>query len=160
MTVTVTVNVIVGIDPGAGGGLACLLGAGVVGAAYPMPSIRAEVLPILSSWYDMAGGKILAVLEGVHGSPQMGVTSATTFARGYGYLECALDAAAIPTTVVYPLRWQNALQCRTGGDKNVTKRAAMKLFPRVRVTHAIADALLLAEYGRRLQDDRWQKRKA
>ena len=37
------------------------------------------------------------------------------------------------------------------GDKNVTKRRAQELFPGARVTHAVADALLLAEYCRRLE---------
>jgi hypothetical protein len=36
------------------------------------------------------------------------------------------------------------------GDKNVTKRRAQQLFPQLKVTHAIADALLIAEYGRRV----------
>jgi hypothetical protein len=37
----------------------------------------------------------------------------------------------------------------TKGDKNVSKRRAQELFPQLKVTHATADALLIAEYGRR-----------
>jgi len=37
----------------------------------------------------------------------------------------------------------------TGGDKNVSKRRAQELFPEIKITHAIADALLIAEYARR-----------
>ena len=40
------------------------------------------------------------------------------------------------------------MDCLTGGDKNVTKRKAQSLFPWVKVTHAIADSMLLAEYCR------------
>jgi hypothetical protein len=38
----------------------------------------------------------------------------------------------------------------TKGDKNITKRKAQELFPEIKITHAIADSLLIAEYGRRL----------
>lgn len=57
----------------------------------------------------------------------------------------------IPFDEVAPVKWQTAMQCRTGGDKNISKRRASELFPGVRLTHAIADALLLAEYARRLE---------
>jgi len=40
--------------------------------------------------------------------------------------------------------------CMTKGDKNVSKRKAQELFPSMKVTHASADALLIAEYGRRM----------
>lgn len=36
------------------------------------------------------------------------------------------------------------------GDKNVTKAAAQRLFPDQKVVHATADAMLLAEYARRV----------
>ena len=39
------------------------------------------------------------------------------------------------------------------GDKNVTKSRAQELFPELKITHAIADALLIAEYGRRVRID-------
>jgi hypothetical protein len=45
------------------------------------------------------------------------------------------------------------MSCLTKGDKNVTKSRAQELFPEVKVTHAIADALLIAEYGRRIRVD-------
>lgn len=40
--------------------------------------------------------------------------------------------------------------CLTNGDKNITKQRAQQLFPSAKVTHKIADALLLAEYCRRV----------
>jgi hypothetical protein len=45
--------------------------------------------------------------------------------------------------------WQGALECLSGGSKNVTKLRAQQLFPGEKVTHGSADALLIAEYGRR-----------
>jgi hypothetical protein len=59
----------------------------------------------------------------------------------------ALTAAGIPFTRVRPQIWQKELNCLTGGQKNITKQRAQELFPSIKVTHAIADALLIAKYG-------------
>ncbi len=134
------------MDPGVSGGLACLDDDGTVVAVYPMPATEIEILTILGAWAH--GDKTSAMLEGVHSSPQMGVVSAFTFGAGYGYLRCALDAAGIAWQTVYPVKWQNALRCRSGGNKNITKAAAQARWPSVKVTHKLADALLIAEYGR------------
>jgi hypothetical protein len=58
----------------------------------------------------------------------------------------ALVASGIPFERVTPAKWQRELGCLTKGDKNVTKRKAQELFPDVKVTHANADALLLATW--------------
>jgi crossover junction endodeoxyribonuclease RuvC len=81
--------------------------------------------------------------------PGQGVTSTFTFGEGFGKLQMALCAAKIPYQFITPLKWQKFLGCMTKGDKNVSKAAAQRLFPDIKVTHAIADALLIAEYNRR-----------
>lgn len=134
----------IGIDPGVAGGLAVLDGEGRVLRVARMPETEQDVLAFLHDWpYSRA------ILEFVHSSPQMGVVSAFTFGRAYGGLRMALAACGIPYDEVRPQAWQRTLGCRTRGDKNVSKRRAQELFPTMRITHAIADALLLAEYGRR-----------
>lgn len=148
----------IGIDPGVSGGIAVLdARPGKVIATYKMPETPADLLDLLKE-YDprVLGEPVRAMLErvnaGVFGqgkAGRMGVTSAFTFGRGVGYLQMALLAAYIPTDEVSPVKWQNALGCRTGGDKNVSKARAQQLFSTIKITHATADALLLAEYGRR-----------
>lgn len=91
-----------------------------------------------------------AIIEKVHSSPQMGVKSAFSFGQSFGQLEALLVGAGIPFEYVSPAKWQGDMKCRTKGDKNVTKSAAQRLFPKAKITHANADALLLAEYARRL----------
>ena len=49
---------------------------------------------------------------------------------------------------VSPVKWQTAMGCRTGGDKNVSKAEAQRLWPSLKITHRNADSLLLAEYAR------------
>jgi Holliday junction resolvasome RuvABC endonuclease subunit len=99
--------------------------------------------------FDLAVTGCRAFIEQVHSSPQMGVKSAFTFGQGYGHLEMALTAANIPFERVRPQKWQQAMGCMTKGDKNVSKRRAQELFPSLKITHAIADCLLIAEFGRR-----------
>ena len=81
----------------------------------------------------------------------MGVKSAFTFGQGLGRLEMALTAAGIPFERDRPQAWQKEMKCMSGGDKNITKRRAQELFPSLKITHANADALLIAEYGRRAE---------
>lgn len=136
----------IGIDPGVGGGLAVVGRQGEFVRATRMPETEQEVLAFLREAPDSR-----AVLEQVRSSPQMGVVSAFTFGRGYGGLRMALVASGITFDEVTPVKWQRVMGCLTKGDKNVSKRRATELFPLVRVTHAIADALLLAEFARRLE---------
>lgn len=90
-----------------------------------------------------------AIIERVHSSPQMGVRSAFSFGQSFGKLEMLLAALSVPYEAVSPSKWQGDMKCRTGGDKNITKSAAQRLFPNIKITHANADALLLAEYAKR-----------
>lgn len=129
-----------GIDPGQGGGIAWTGPNGP--AAEPMPETEREIVELLAPQAAAA----VAVLEFVRSSPQMGVTSAFSFGRNYGALRMVLVALGIPFLEVPPPKWQGVMGCRSGGDKNVTKRRALELFPGLRITHKTADALLLAAY--------------
>ena len=137
----------IGLDPGVGGGLAVLRDAGQVVYASHLPATERDLWELLAPLPKQY--MVRAALERVAASPQMGVVSAFTFGRGYGRLEMALTAAGIPFDYVTPQVWQKAMGCRSKGDKNVTKRRAQQLFPNVKITHAIADALLIAEWLRR-----------
>ena len=139
-----------GIDPGKSGGVAWLHKD--VARTAKMPATAADLcewFDDLIAWYaPYAAWR--CVLEKVASSPQMGVKSAFTFGCGYGQLIGVLTALGIPFDEVSPQRWQKALGCMTAGDKNVSKRRAQQLFPGLKVTHATADALLLAEFCRRV----------
>lgn len=135
----------IGIDPGLGGGIAVLNNSGAVCGTYKMPATERDLLDLL----EIKSDECRAVLEFVRSSPQMGVVSAFKFGMGYGGLRMALVASRIPFDEVTPQKWQRVMGCLTRGDKNVTKRRAQELFPSVKVTHANADALLLAAYSLR-----------
>jgi len=139
--------IILGIDPGASGGFAIvshdLSSVNVIAYAKMTPHDIVEVL---------RPAKITkAYIEGVGAMPGQGVVSVWKFGQNFGWWLGVLTALGIPFEKVQPLKWQTAMRCRTGGDKNVSKAKAQELFPRVKMTHALADALLIAEYGRRAE---------
>jgi Holliday junction resolvasome RuvABC endonuclease subunit len=133
-----------GVDVGVSGGLALLDDSGAVLWAVKMPVTDHDLFALLPRTDTQA------VLEHVHSSPQMGVTSAFTFGTGYGRCRMALAAAAIPFVELTPKTWQRHLGGLSGGDKQLLKTRAQQLYPTVRITLATADALLLATVARRL----------
>jgi hypothetical protein len=149
----------IGIDPGKSGSIAWITDGRP--CVEKMPETPQDLFDLIMSikgeWKFCK-----AYLEQVHVAPsfaesedgkanrhRMGARSAFTFGQGFGHLEMALTAAGIPFDRVSPQRWQKAMCCLTKGDKNVSKRRAQELFPSMRVTHATADALLIATYGTR-----------
>ena len=136
----------IGIDPGLSGGIAFIPATGNPWA-HKMPETDRDLIDLIGDSINMSEPR--AVLELVHSSPQMGVKSAFTFGEGYGRLQAVLTALRVPYERVRPQKWQQAMGCLTKGDKNVSKRRAQELFPTLKVTHATADALLIAEYNRR-----------
>lgn len=96
-----------------------------------------------------------AYIEKVHSMPKQGVASSFKFGMGYGGLRMAILACDIRMIEVTPNKWQSKMGCRTGGDKNISKAKAQQLFPGIKVTHALADGLLIAEYARREEERLW-----
>ena len=138
----------IGIDPGKSGAIAFIDGA--TGDAWAIKA-KETMHDLCEAVREAVGGQsCTATIEKVHSSPQMGVKSAFSFGQSYGQLEMLLCALGVRYEHVSPAKWQGDMKCRTGGDKNITKAAAQRLFPAVKITHANADALLLAEYCRRI----------
>src|SRR5262249_38817473 len=77
-----------------------------------------------------------------------GTIATAKLMQSYGALRMALVAAGIPFEQIAPSSWQKLMSCRTGGNKNVSKARAQQLFPQAHVTHAVADALLIATAAR------------
>ena len=137
-----------GIDPGASGGFG-LVGDGFA-EAHPMPSTMKDVSDLLD---DLKPEIKFAIIERVHSSPQMGVKSAFSFGMNNGMLRAMLTSKGIPFDDATPQRWMKHLRCMTKGNKNVTKSKAQNMFPHLKITHKIADALLIAEYCRQIRNN-------
>lgn len=144
-------RIYIGIDPGTNGGIAFIPERGEPWVEK-MPETERDLFDLLEmqdewepfAFLEFVGAGIFAGKQG-----KMGSKSAFTFGKGVGSLRMALTARSIPFEEVTPGKWQGAMSCRTKGDKNVSKARAQELFPAIKVTHAKADALLIAEHCRR-----------
>lgn len=136
---------ILGIDPGKSGGLA-LLTEGQFPEVWKMPETERDLLHLLELIEPCVTS---AYIEKLHSIPHQlrGPTAAWKLGVHYGSLRMGLAALRIPYFAVSAAVWQRQQGTLTKGDKNVTKRAAQERFPGVKVTHAVADALLIAAYG-------------
>ena len=159
---------VLGIDPGAEGGISVLINGAVHKTTKVLTTPAdiwfwlGEFMPTIypypvRAYIEQVGG----FMAGNEGGEQKNIASGHTmfnFGKGAGYLEMALVAAAIPYELVPPQRWQKGLQI-VGKDKSETKTQwknrlkskAQQLFPAYAnsITLAVADAILIAEYGRR-----------
>ena len=149
--------IIIGIDPGQLGGIAALCDEpeeGDVPRIFPTPKTEGDI-----SWQIESLGGSFAYIEHVHSFPKQGVASTWKFAQNYGFLRGCLVTLGIPFEEVSPMKWQKAMgllvynkKLTKTQKKNRNKQKAQQLFPGLKLTHATADAILIAEYGRRLRN--------
>lgn len=144
-----------GVDPGASGALALVHNNGEAMAAIRLSETMADIW----AWLEALTPKYrttFAFIERVSSMPKQGVASSFKFGESYGLCQMALTASRIPFEYVTPRQWQKALSIPVRGDKSKTehkrglKGKAQQLFPNIKVTNQLADALLIAEYCRRL----------
>lgn len=149
----------IGIDPGQSGGIAVVTDYGIT-ECWKMPDTERDTYELLRSLFLPNRSRV--TIEKVGAMPGNGVSGMFKFGRSLGFLRGLVIALEFPFEDVTPQRWQKALGCLTKGDKNVSKRKAQELFPLLKVTHATADALLIAEYARRTHfrelSDGWRTR--
>jgi hypothetical protein len=144
---------VLGIDPGVRGGVVVLRANGTV--AYRC-ALRPEftekdvalVIQTAVQFLKSMGGND-AFIEKVGFIRGDGGLGAFSFGRIVGLLRGCVLTWGIQLHEVQPFMWQSKMECLTGGNKNVSKRRAIELFPEEKVTHSIADSLLIAEFGRR-----------
>jgi crossover junction endodeoxyribonuclease RuvC len=139
----------VGIDPGVSGGIAVVNRRGRVIWVKRMPATPSELVATMREVPTPA----MVLVEYVRSRPRQASQAVFKFGRGFGRLESAIAAADLPSKFITPKVWQTKMECLTQGDKNISKARAAGLFPLHVVTHAIADALLLAECCRQLEVD-------
>jgi hypothetical protein len=152
----------VGIDPGVSGGIVALRpveGRPLLVTGYKMPRDERGTLDLLRVLAP-PGRQVFATLEVI--TPFHQGTGKASMAKLYGHyraLRMALTAIPIPFQEVGAARWHRVLaipprEKREGRTewKRRLRKFAEELFPDEIVTLAIADALLLAEYGRRCEE--------
>jgi crossover junction endodeoxyribonuclease RuvC len=145
--------IFLGIDPGESGGIAAVSHCGSLISARGFRKLSSADIGIaFEGMLDLAArhpgnDPPFATIERVHSMPKQGVASSFKFGRSAGLLEGILVGLRISHQFVPPQMWQKYLRCLSRGDKNVTKAKAQQLYADVKITHATADAILLAYYG-------------
>lgn len=151
-------SICLGIDPGATGGFA---GCGEGGLkTAPMPKTPAATWQLLAPFVGVPSGSVYAVLEQVGGYVGGGGQPGSAmfnFGANYGMLRAFLIAAGVPYKEVVPRVWQTEFGLVKGRTepktewKNRLAVVARKLFPDAKITLPVADAVLLAEFCRRMR---------
>lgn len=144
---------VIGIDPGKDGGIVVITPCGSI-TPKKMPETDKDLCDAIRGWPKPT----VAYVEKVGSTPQMGVVSAFKFGQSVAAIRMACVASGIRLEYVTPQKWQREFGLIVKGrglgqddtsKKNRNKARAQELFPGLKVTHAIADALLIAEFGRR-----------
>jgi crossover junction endodeoxyribonuclease RuvC len=156
-----------GIDPGKEGAIAVIYGRSVefwdaptlnVGKGSKRAYDEAAMVEILKNLRTATFG-----LELVHSMPGQGVASMFSQGEGFGLWKGILSALETRWQLVTPQAWKKALMAGQPKEKASSVLVASRLFPnaqkllrgpRGRALDGRADALLIAEYVRRLHEAR------
>jgi crossover junction endodeoxyribonuclease RuvC len=126
----VTLELIVGVDPGLSGAIALVDLDGQLIDAYDMPVVDGLVSSALLATYEgwrTTPYRFHAVIEDVHSMPRQGVASTFTFGRAVGAVEATFGVLGVPVTRVAPTKWKKAYGL--GKDKGESRRRAIELWP-------------------------------
>lgn len=146
---------IVGIDPGIGGGIAAITDRY---DAWPMPRSISQISRHLHQLIADAPDYPHVFVEAV--------TFGAKLCRNLGRIEGILEPLPCEVVLVPPAVWQRQLgllRSQIGNKemsktekKNHHKAYSKLLFPSLKITHKVADALLIATYGKWLIDEEYR----
>ena len=165
----------IGIDPGLTGAVALIRKNGEV-AVWDTPTTiikkgkttKTDYLPyeMARMINDILDEDVHVIIEKVHAMPafgkdkngndkRQGITSMFRFGEGFGLWLGIIAAFELPMTQVAPQTWKKALM-KDMPDKDAARQRAQELFPMAvkelsrKKDCGRADAILLAEFGRRM----------
>ena len=163
---------IVAIDPGKSGGIAWghfNTGFKSIEGCCKMPVTTKDLITTLEGVLPAYKEGVCVYMERVGGyiSPRKGkdgkpskVPGANSpmfnFGRNFGICEGIIQTLGYRLELVTPQKWIKALGLGKKGKRTTTewknhlKAMAQRLYPSIKVTHAVQDALLILEYARRL----------
>lgn len=147
---------IMGIDPGLEGAIAilCIDESPVI---HLLKQIHYDFFQNITSTYRPNH----IYIEKAQAMPKQGVSAMFNYGMGFGRLLGWIEARSIPYTMVPPQTWTKEIHrgCTGKDSKAKSLQAVQRLFPtaelkpteRCRKPHmGLVDALLIAEYGRRI----------
>lgn len=147
----------IGIDPGSTSGCIAIIYINEKGNIEETATIEFAKHTTLE-WFDRLKGHTMghspfAILEKVHGMPDMGVKSVSVFMKNVGHIEMALLALGIPFKEVTPQTWmkhygmkKDKLESKPEWKRRLRERL-QRIMPEFKVNNNNADAMLIAYYG-------------
>ena len=151
-------KIFIGIDPGKNGGVAVINemmdGEPVISFRCPktpndMALSLMSTIPVGVSYND-----VLVLIEHVHAMPKNGVVSMFSFGQNLGQWEGILGAFELDVKYAGPRTWMQHYDCKPNLERKDRKRylrgIAEKLFPNIKMTFNISDALLIANYNKEI----------
>ena len=122
-------NYYMGIDPGANGAVTVL---GDKGWIDDICEFKKNTEHDIAEFIRLYSHEVFAYLEKMQPLPKKmrGGIGSFKIADSFGFLRGILTSQRIPYELVTPTKWQTTMKCKSGGDKNVTKAAAQRLFAR------------------------------
>ena len=150
---------ILGIDPGASGGLAEIYPDGrAIAHAMPDDADLRDIIQDFAVRASREGHPAVCYMEIVGGMIKVGGKNVGMgpamfkFGSGFGYVRGLVDMARIERRMVLPKQWQAGIPGIAGEKaerKRLLKEHAARIFPTLKVTLSTADALCIADFGRR-----------
>lgn len=174
METKIKINCVIGIDPGANGGIVVYT-PGDIPKVAKMPKDVTDLRDFLKYYADTYHP--IVFLEKLSVRPDDVMVQGDRAAMGklyriqrlmanFEHLKALVEIAGIPFVLCHPMTWQTKLKLRIKGQheekaerKKRYKDAAAKLYPGVDVTLWNSDALLLMHFGRwaLVNDVKWVK---
>ena len=145
----------IGVDPGKSGAIAVVALDG--SPMFVEPFDHGRYIDAMREF----GANAFAVVEHVGAMPKQGSVSMFHFGENFGWIQGALEAMGVPFELVRPVKWKKVFSCTS--DKNTSIEVAQRMFPKVDLRRTPqckkphdgkAEALLMAEYARRMYVDR------
>ena len=170
----ITINCVIGIDPGANGGIAIFI-PGQNAKAVKMPKDIMALRDFLT--YYAENYKPIVFLEKLSVRPDDIATDGDKANMGklyriqkmmanFEHIKALIETVGIPYVMVHPMTWQTKLKLRERGKKEEKKdrkrryqQAAAQQYPEINVTLWNSDALLLMHFGRfvLVNEPKWVK---
>lgn len=163
METKIKINCVIGVDPGANGGLAVFI-PNTKTKVVKMPKDITDLRDFFA--YYVENYNPIVFLEKLSVRPDDVAADGTKPNMGklyriqklmanYEHLKALIETAGIPYCMVHPLKWQTALKLRIRGEKvekaerkRKYQQKAGALYPDVNATLWNSDALLIMHFGR------------
>jgi hypothetical protein len=147
-------RVFIGIDPGKSGGFGVIkVEDGIESSyAYKFPKELSDLPSMLLSHIPskLTLEDVHVMIEHVHAFPNQGSVSTFSFGQNLGQWEGVLASCELEAEYISPRLWMSEF-IKLGLEKKDRKRQlhnkARELFPNIKITFNISDALLLTQYA-------------